>query len=382
MRPKPAYDGLQLRNSDSIRLPDLRRDLLRPARRAQRRVAVLQCERCRMGVVAERPLDTAVYYSDDYYSSGEESESGYSEYSMVATHSLAWASELVRLLRPGGKVLDVGCADGHLLQRLGQPYELYGIEVNERLREHCRRAGIRMLGSDICDERLLAGYSGAFEVITAIAVLEHVTDIRTALDHIRTLLAPEGVLIFEVPLISPTQDNRVWFNSSLEHVYYPTPEGLACLFEAVFKLPLIGREVVIRDYGSTFVGVATRLRGEASGAGGLPAVPDGFAGFRPRIPPGTLVPFLLRPCPRRGLHGRERGPARRARPGQGDAGAPPPPGDALGPRSVTQCHQRRRDARSARRARGAPRRRAARGRGARRSPARNAGSARRAKDPQ
>ncbi|MEA2604698.1 MAG: hypothetical protein QOF89_5690 [Acidobacteriota bacterium] len=221
-------------------------------------IAVLRCERCRMGMVAERPLDTAVYYSDAYYSGGEASESGYSEYSRVATHSLAWAGELVHLLRPGGKILDVGCADGHLLQQLGTPYELYGIEVNERLRERCQSAGIRMLGADVCDARLLAGYGGAFEVITAIAVLEHVAGIRTALERIHALLAPEGVLVFEVPLISPTQDNRVWFNSSLEHVYYPTPEGLAFLFEEVFKLPLIGREVAIRDYGSTFVGLATR----------------------------------------------------------------------------------------------------------------------------
>jgi glycosyltransferase involved in cell wall biosynthesis/SAM-dependent methyltransferase len=220
-------------------------------------VAVLQCERCRMGVVAEHPLDTATYYSDDYYSSDSESDSGYSEYSMVAAHSLAWAGELVRLLNPGGRVLDVGCADGHLLRRLGRPYELYGIEVNERLFERCRNAGVRMLGTDICDPRLLAGHGGFFDVITAIAVLEHVTDIRTALEHIRTLLAPEGVLVFEVPLLSPTEDNRVWFQSSLEHIYYPTLEGLAFLFEAVFGLPLLGREVVIRDYGSTFVGLAT-----------------------------------------------------------------------------------------------------------------------------
>jgi glycosyltransferase involved in cell wall biosynthesis/SAM-dependent methyltransferase len=224
-------------------------------------IEVLQCQRCRMGRVAKRPLDTSAYYSDSYYSGDEASEAGYSDYAMVAAHSLAWAGELIRMLGPGGKVvnvLDVGCADGHLLQQLGPSYEPYGIEVNARLREQCERAGIRMLGADICDDSLPAEYGGFFDVIAAIAVLEHVPDVRTALDRIRSLLAPEGVLVFEVPLLSPTRDNRIWFTSSLEHVYYPTPEGLAFLFKDVFKLPLIGREVAIQGYGSTFVGLATR----------------------------------------------------------------------------------------------------------------------------
>ncbi|HEX4966693.1 MAG TPA: glycosyltransferase [Thermoanaerobaculia bacterium] len=221
-------------------------------------IAVLQCTNCQMGMVAEHPADTAAYYSDEYYAHGEASGHGYSDYALVAEHSLAWAVELVRLLAPGGKVLDVGSADGHLLQRLGAAYERYGIEVNDRLRKESKRLGIEMLGADVCDPRLPERYGGSFDVITAIAVLEHVAEIRTALTHLSALLAPDGVLLFEVPLLSTAGDNRVWLTTSLEHVYYPTLEGLAFLFAEVFGLPLIGREVEIRGYGSTFVGLATR----------------------------------------------------------------------------------------------------------------------------
>jgi glycosyltransferase involved in cell wall biosynthesis/SAM-dependent methyltransferase len=219
---------------------------------------VLQCQRCRMGMVAEHPLDTTAYYFDAYYSGDDGGESGYSEYHMVAAHSLAWTAELIRLLRQDGRILDVGCADGHLLRSLGQPYESHGIEVNEQLFRHCEAMGIRMLGRDICDPDLRRRFDGSFDIVTAIATLEHVIDMRAAVEQIRDLLAPDGVLIFETPLISATHDNSVWFRSSLEHIYYPTIEGLDHLFQDVFALPLIGCEVVIKNYASTFVGLATR----------------------------------------------------------------------------------------------------------------------------
>ncbi|HEV8632496.1 MAG TPA: glycosyltransferase, partial [Thermoanaerobaculia bacterium] len=105
---------------------------------------------------------------------------------------------------------------------------------------------------------VVAGRQGELDVVTAIAVLEHVADMRGALERIRDLLATDGVLIFETPVLSATGDNSVWFNSSLEHVFYPTQEGLEHLFQEVFGLPLIGREVPLVDYGSTFVGLAVR----------------------------------------------------------------------------------------------------------------------------
>jgi glycosyltransferase involved in cell wall biosynthesis/SAM-dependent methyltransferase len=211
-----------------------------------------------MGVVAERPADLASYYDDAYYHGEGPSSAGYTEYAVVAAHSLAWAAELVRLVQPSGRVLDVGAADGYLLGLLGDAYDRAAIEVNATLRAKCVAAGFAVLGADICSPALVAEHGGSFDAVTAIAVLEHVGDMRRAVEQIRDLLTPTGVMVFEVPLISPTADNKVWFNSSLEHVFYPTAEGLAHLFESVFGLPLIGREVYLQDYASTFVGVVTK----------------------------------------------------------------------------------------------------------------------------
>jgi glycosyltransferase involved in cell wall biosynthesis/SAM-dependent methyltransferase len=226
-----------------------------PLRTRSDGVEVRRCRGCGMGVVAERPEDLLGLYDDAYYG-GAEAGSGYEEYQVVAAHSLPWAAQLVRLLQPAGKVLDVGAADGTLLSLLGDDYDRYAIEVNPELLDGLGRQGIRPLARDLFDDRALAPHHGTFDVVSAIAVLEHVADIRGALDRIRALLAPTGVLLFEVPLVGTGNDD-VWFASSLEHVYYPTREGLRFVFEAVFGLPLIGREEVVQGFGSTFVGLAT-----------------------------------------------------------------------------------------------------------------------------
>ncbi len=225
-------------------------------------IDVVRCASCGMGMVAERRADLQNYYVDYYYTgdgdAGAGSGSGYENYRLVAAHSLAWVAQLVRLLGPPGAALDVGAADGHLLRLLGPGYDRSAIEVNSRLRARCADSGIRVIGDDICAPRLLEEHRDSFDVVTAIAVLEHVADMRRALEQIRDLLTPTGVLIFEVPLISQTADNEVWFNSSLEHVFYPTVPGLLHLFDEVFGLPLIGGEVHLQGYAATFVGLATR----------------------------------------------------------------------------------------------------------------------------
>src|SRR5262249_18088008 len=58
----------------------------------------------------------------------------------------------------------------------------------------------------------------------------------------------------EVPLISQVHTSDVWFNSSLEHVFYPFENSMQYLFD-VLGFPATGVEVVIPDYGSTYIGI-------------------------------------------------------------------------------------------------------------------------------
>src|SRR5262245_17557509 len=92
---------------------------------------VLRCERCHTGVIEDIRQDLSVFYTDDYYRG--EGEFGYRDYARMAEHGVGWAASLVKCLKPSGRVLDIGCADGFLLGRLGSAYEPYGVEVNETM---------------------------------------------------------------------------------------------------------------------------------------------------------------------------------------------------------------------------------------------------------
>jgi glycosyltransferase involved in cell wall biosynthesis/SAM-dependent methyltransferase len=226
-------------------------------------ISVVSCDRCGMGVVERIPSDPTVFYGDGYYAADGETV-GYGEYAAVAEHGVSWSAALVKILRKSGKVLDIGCVDGHLLRKLGTGFETYGIEVNPHMAERAAAAGVTVIAHDIFDRRLGEQFAGRFDIVTAIAVFEHVSDFKRAFETAMSLLAEDGVLIFEVPVISTTVANDTWFRSSLEHIYYPTEGSLRWLAERTFRHVLVGREVEISGYAAVYVGLVAKSRSHAS----------------------------------------------------------------------------------------------------------------------
>ena len=227
---------------------------------------VFRCGSCGMGVVEPLPQHPLELYGDDYYLGGSPSEleRGYTEYQLMAEHGVTWAASLVELIRPHGRILDVGCADGHLLKKLGSGFDRYGIEVNPKMAAQASANGITIIGNDILDTDQLGSYANSFDIITAIAVFEHVTDFRRAAENCLNLLTKDGILIFEVPLMSERNDNSVWFRTSLEHLFYPTEASISWLFEEkALGQTLVGNELIVRDYGSTYIGIVPKDRVEA-----------------------------------------------------------------------------------------------------------------------
>jgi SAM-dependent methyltransferase len=127
----------------------------------------------------------------------------------------AMRDSVERVLRAGGlrgplagrDVLDVGCGVGAWLAfwRERAPRSLSGIDITatavQRLRG--RFPGVELVQADIGAEE--PPFARCFDVISVIAVLQHVTDderFARALAHLERMLAPGGAIVFTDALIA------------------------------------------------------------------------------------------------------------------------------------------------------------------------------------
>jgi glycosyltransferase involved in cell wall biosynthesis/SAM-dependent methyltransferase len=230
-------------------------------------VNIVQCTHCGLGVVETIPDDLAAFYGDNYYVNG--GERGYVDYRFAAEHGTGWAAQLIRLLRDGGKILDIGCADGYLLSHIGAGFQRFGIEVNADMAQQAANSGVTIIGNDIFAPEIRKQYRGEFDFVSAIAVFEHLNNFRAGFEVALDLLKGDGILLFEVPVMSDESSNEAWLNSSFEHIYYPTEASIRHIVEERLNCYLVGSELVIKDYASTYVGAATKT---AEGAKQLEAI--------------------------------------------------------------------------------------------------------------
>ncbi len=100
-------------------------------------------------------------------------------------------------VRPHGRILDVGCSSGILLELLkGEGFDLLGLEPNKLAFKYAQcKLGKRVLNTTI---KTLT-QSQQFDCIIYNHVLEHISDTNNEISHIREHLAPQGVLIVGVP---------------------------------------------------------------------------------------------------------------------------------------------------------------------------------------
>jgi ubiquinone/menaquinone biosynthesis C-methylase UbiE len=100
-------------------------------------------------------------------------------------------------MRPGDRILDVGCGTGHVLERLAArspECRLYGIDLSDKMLDVARR---RVGSADlrIADARRLPFERDSMDVVVSASMLQHIRDPGSAVDEIARVCAPDGLVV-------------------------------------------------------------------------------------------------------------------------------------------------------------------------------------------
>lgn len=185
---------LQSNKLQSLACPACNRVTVHRLLYAKNHCDILRCQDCGLGRAATTGFDPGSYYTKEYFS-GEQPD-GYADYlgaEPVLRREFARTVDFIRARKPGGKLLDVGCAYGFFLQEARRHFEVAGIELAEDAAAHARRNGLKVL-SGVADEGNLAQL-GTMDVITLLDVIEHLPSPQETLRLCAGHLNPDGIMV-------------------------------------------------------------------------------------------------------------------------------------------------------------------------------------------
>ncbi|MBU1218185.1 class I SAM-dependent methyltransferase [Myxococcota bacterium] len=100
-----------------------------------------------------------------------------------------------------GALLDLGCADGLTLKeliRIGHPSKAVGIEMAPDLAEIARSNGLDIIEGNV-EELPVELENDSFDVVTALALLEHLDHPDKCLKEVSRVLKPGGIFVASSP---------------------------------------------------------------------------------------------------------------------------------------------------------------------------------------
>lgn len=95
------------------------------------------------------------------------------------------------------KILDAGCGTGLMLQQMRELGSPEGVDISDEALEFCRKRGLSNVRK--ADVLHLPFEAETFDVVTALDVLEHLDDDRSALEEFGRVLKPGGRVFMFVP---------------------------------------------------------------------------------------------------------------------------------------------------------------------------------------
>jgi 2-polyprenyl-3-methyl-5-hydroxy-6-metoxy-1,4-benzoquinol methylase len=149
---------------------------------------------------------------------------------------------------PAGKLLDVGCSTGYLLNAVRLRFETLGIEPSRWAAGFAKEQLRLQVSVGTLEEAHLPDDS--YDAVTLVDVLEHLPDPLGTLKEIRRVLKPDGFLYIVTPNIASVTAKLMrsrWWGLRAAHIYYFSPRTLTALLKKAGFEP-----VLLRSYGRVF----------------------------------------------------------------------------------------------------------------------------------
>ncbi len=150
---------------------------------------LVQCQSCQF-VQLDYVVSPDVLYDDDYLY----------ESSITKTADRHWSEFVDNVIAKTGikgRVLDIGSNDGTLLQKFKERgFEVQGVDPCAPITKIANERGI-----PTATELFGASHLGMFDLITGSNVFAHIDDLDKVIEDVKTMLAPNGVFVFESPYL-------------------------------------------------------------------------------------------------------------------------------------------------------------------------------------
>lgn len=120
----------------------------------------------------------------------------------LSAQNTSWA-HIIRLVGKGKRVLDVGCATGHLTKHLvANNCLVVGVDIEAEFASEAETYCQEVIVGDIQDDSTLSKITGKFDVIVFGDVLEHLNRPQEVLVKVKRFLKQDGFMVISLPNIA------------------------------------------------------------------------------------------------------------------------------------------------------------------------------------
>jgi len=195
---------------------------------------ITRCRTCGAGRSRGNGFDAKTYYGEAYFKGGH--NDGYFDYGesepVLRAEFKRLARDLAAVVRPGSRLLEVGCAYGYFLREAGQYFETVGIEISDAAVEVCNAAGLTNVLCGTLDSIGVADV-GMFDAVVMLDVIEHLENPLGDLRKLAGLLRPNGILFLTTGDFSSCLARFIgprWrLMTPPQHQWFFTPQALRSL---------------------------------------------------------------------------------------------------------------------------------------------------------